>query len=271
MAGWLVVVGTGIKLVAHVTREAEQWIRMADKVLHVVADPAVDEWIGQLNPSAECLNTLYGEGKPRRQTYDEMVERILEAVRAGHRVCAVFYGHPGVFVYPSHRAVRLAREEGFRAWMTPAVSAEDCLVSDLGLDPARYGCQSYEATGFLVRRRIVDPNAALILWQIGVIGDQSVREPGTFNREGIAALIEVLSESHGPEHPVTVYRAAQWPIGRPHIETVPVTRLLDADITPLSTLYVPPRGEPEMEQAMLSRLGLTDVPKRDDGKGGRIE
>ncbi len=259
MAGWLVLVGTGIKLVAHVTREAEQWIRMAEKVLHVVADPAVDEWISRLNPSAECLNVLYGQGKPRRRTYDEMVERILAAVRQGKRVCAVFYGHPGVFVYPSHRCLRLARQEGYRAWMLPAVSAEDCLFADLGVDPARHGCQSYEATGFLVRRRIVDPDAALILWQIGVIGDRSVREPGTCNRHGLAALIEVLSASHGPRHLVTVYRAAQWPIGRPHIETVPVARLQEADITALSTLYVPPRGAPELDPAMLARLGLQDL------------
>ncbi len=265
MAGWLVVVGTGIKLVAHVTREAEQWIGMAEKVLHVVADPAVDEWITRLNPSAECLNTLYAKGKPRRRTYEEMVERILAAVREGKRVCAVFYGHPGVFVHPSHRCVRLAREEGYRAWMVPAVSAEDCLFADLGVDPARHGCQSYEATGFLARRRIVDPNAALILWQIGVIGDRSVREPGTCNRDGVAALVEVLSGSHGPEHPVTVYRAAQWPIGRPHIETVPVARLQQADITALSTLYVPPRGEPELDPAMLARLGLQDLHE-DDGR-----
>lgn len=256
MAGWLVVVGTGIKLVAHVTREAEQWIRIADQVFHVVADPAVDEWITRLNPSAECLNALYEEGKPRRRTYDEMVQRILAAVREGRRVCAVFYGHPGVFVHPSHRVVKLAREEGFRAWMTPAVSAEDCLFADLGVDPARSGCQSYEATGFLVRRRVIDPTCALILWQIGVIGDRSVREPGTYNRGGVSALIEVLSESHGPEHSVTVYRAAQWPIGGPHIETVPVARLHEANITALSTLYVPPREEPQLDQAMLARLGL---------------
>jgi len=29
--------------------------------------------------------------------------------------------------------------------MLPGISAEDCLVADLGIDPASSGCQSYEA------------------------------------------------------------------------------------------------------------------------------
>ena len=65
-----------------------------------------------------------------------MAEAILEPVRAGKRVCAAFYGHPGVFVLPSHDAISRARAEGFEATMLPGVSAEDCLVADLGVDPA---------------------------------------------------------------------------------------------------------------------------------------
>lgn len=256
--GTLVVVGTGIKLLAHTTLETRQWIEMAEKVLYVVADPAIAGWIEEVNPSAESLNGLYAEGKPRRQTYDEMTQAILDPVRRGLRVCAVFYGHPGVFVYPSHRAIDQARKEGFQAWMAPAVSAEDCLFADLGVDPARSGCQSYEATNFLARQRIVDPCAGLILWQLGVIGDSSVRDPATCNKEGVAALIDVLSESHGPDHQVVVFRAAQWPICKPHIEPVAISDLLQADITALSTLYVPPKGNPPRDREMVERLGLGD-------------
>src|SRR5437773_2103233 len=79
---------------------------------------------------------LSAPGKPRRETYAEMVEELLAPVRAGHNVCAAFYGHPGVFVNPGHEAIRRARAEGFPARMLPAVSALDCLVADLGIDPA---------------------------------------------------------------------------------------------------------------------------------------
>ena len=99
-----------------------------------------------------------------------MAEAILEPVRAGKRVCAAFYGHPGVFVLPSHEAIARARAEGFDATMLPGVSAEDCLVADLGVDPARNGLQSYEAGDFLRRRPAIEPTTALVLWQIGVVG-----------------------------------------------------------------------------------------------------
>jgi len=254
--GSLVVVGTGIKLIAHTTLEARQAIENAQKLLYVVTDPAMDLWLTRLNPTAESLNHLYSSDKPRLQTYDEMVQAILGYVRRQLDVCAVFYGHPGVFVYPSHRAIELARAEGFEASMAPAVSAEDCLFADLGVDPASAGCQSYEATNFLVRRRHVDPYAALVLWQIGVIGDRGVREPGTYNREGIDALIEALSNIYSPDHSSVVYRAAEWPIGGPYIQPVPLTRLHDAEITPLSTLYVPPKPQPPLDDEMIERLNL---------------
>jgi precorrin-6B methylase 1 len=254
--GSLAVVGTGIKLVAHTTIEARQRIQNAEKLLYVGADPALDQWLSELNPAAESLNGLYRARKPRRQTYEEMVQAILAYVREGYQVCAVFYGHPGVFVYPSHRAIELARKEGFDAWMAPGISAEDCLFADLGIDPAIAGCQTYEATNFLVRRRCVDPYASLILWQIGVIGDRSVRRAGTYNKPGIDALIDVLSEMYGPKHSATVYRAAEWPICDPYIKSVTIEKLHKADITPLSTLYVPAKTGTPVDDEMVQRLKL---------------
>ena len=169
--GQLVVVGTGLRTTGHFTSEAIAWIRAADKVLYVVGDPVAEEVLRTLNPDAvESLQDLYGEGKERQDTYDQMVERILECVRSGLRTCAAFYGHPGVFVYPSHVAVRRARAEGFSAIMLPGISAEDCLFADLGIDPAAYGCQSYEATDYLFSQRRLEPSSALVLWQVGVVG-----------------------------------------------------------------------------------------------------
>src|SRR5205823_3853440 len=118
---------------------------------YVVGDPIAETTIVQLNPDgAESLSGLYAEGKPRIDTYSQMVERILECVRSDMQTCLACYGHPGVFVYPSHEAIRRARSEGYRARMLPGISAEDCLFADLGVDPAIGGCQSYEATDFFV-------------------------------------------------------------------------------------------------------------------------
>src|SRR5437899_1041057 len=129
-----------------------------------------DDLLGESGLSDEQQEVLRSNDlkRIRDETYDDIVAEILSAVRSGTRVCVALYGHPGVFARPAHEAVRRARAEGFPARMLPAVSAEDCLFADLGVDPGENGCQSYEATDFLLRKREVDVSAALVLWQISV-------------------------------------------------------------------------------------------------------
>jgi precorrin-3B methylase len=254
--GTLVVVGTGIQLINHLTHEALFSIRSAEKVLHVLADGLTQRYIESLNPSAESLNYLYEEGKPRQETYLEMIEVIMGHLRSGLRVCAVFYGHPGVFVYPSHEAIRLARSEGYEARMLPGISAEDCLFADLGIDPGSTGCQSFEATDFLVHRRRFDPSSTLVLWQAGVLGVRDARIDGRPSPH-IGILTEVLEEHYGPDHEVIVYEASifPYPIAGTSVQRTTVAGLTGARITQMCTLFVPPR-ESIPDEAMMRRLGL---------------
>jgi uncharacterized protein YabN with tetrapyrrole methylase and pyrophosphatase domain len=258
-SGSLVVVGTGIQFVGHITLAAKGWIEKADKVLFAVAEPAIAWWIQRLNPTAEqVLVDIDGfVDKPRMEMYHEMVERILMYVRQGLKVCAVFYGHPGVFVYATHEAIRRARLEGFRAQMLPGISAEDCLFADLGLDPGRKGCQSFDATDFLIHRRKFDTSSALILWQIAVIGDPSFKKDGRYDLHGLPVLVEVLEEHYGPEHEVIVYEASEYAVCEPVIQCVPLAKLTEAEITTASTLYVPPKSSAPSDREMIARLGMS--------------
>jgi diphthamide biosynthesis methyltransferase len=135
----LIVVGTGIRIIGQMTIESIAWIRMADKVFYLTYDPVAGEVIAGLNPNAESLAGFYVEGKLRRKSLREMVERVMECVHSGRRICLVFYGHPGVFCWVGHEAVRQARRAGYQARMLPGVSAEDCLFADLNLDPGTHG------------------------------------------------------------------------------------------------------------------------------------
>jgi uncharacterized protein YabN with tetrapyrrole methylase and pyrophosphatase domain len=98
------------------------------------------------------------------------IKVMLKDVRAGHDVLGIFYGHPGVFVSPTHRAIAIAREEGYKARMLPGISAEDCLFADLGIDPAINGCVTHEATELLMRDRALNPSVHNIIWQVGGVG-----------------------------------------------------------------------------------------------------
>src|SRR5919198_5833795 len=211
MPGSLTVVGTGIRCGVHFTPEARAALLGADRVLHLGADPLMREWLSALRPDATSLHSLYAPGKKRRQTYGEMVNAILAPVHEGYDVCAAFYGHAGVFVSPSHEAIRRARAAGFEATMLPAISAEDCLFADLGIDPGRTGCQSYEATNFLLTNRPVDAAARLILWQVGVLGEWDHGRKTDRRRLGL--LVGRLLELYPAEHEVILYEASPYPVG----------------------------------------------------------
>lgn len=252
--GSLTVVGTGIQFVGHTTLAAKAWIEQADKVLFAVADPATAEWLGTLNPTAEPLpvNANY---QRRREMYQEMVKRILIEVRQGLRVCAVFYGHPGVFTDPAHLAIKLAREEGFKAQMLPGISAQACLFADLGVDPGQNGCQSFEATDFLIRQRKFDPGSALILWQIAMIGNLGAYKQGE-HEHGLSVLTEVLTSVYPADHEVVVYEAAVYPTSQPVILPLPLIGLPEAEITQASTLFIPPKTVAQVDADMLVHLGM---------------
>jgi uncharacterized protein YabN with tetrapyrrole methylase and pyrophosphatase domain len=258
--GSLLVVGTGIKAGGHLSAESQSAIKNADKVFYADGNPLSVYQIKSLNPNAETLSDLYGKGKPRYETYAQMVERIITAVREGFQVCAIFYGHPGVFASPPHISIRQARNEGFEALMLPGISAEDCIFADLGIDPGVYGCQSYEATDFIVYRRIFDRRSTLVLWQVGAIGQADYQgKIYAEQQKGVGLLVETLLESYPAEHTAMVYEAATMAIFVPRIERVAIAQLGEAVLTGMSTLVIipdPKWSEPDMELA--KRLGLEE-------------
>lgn len=244
-----------MRLGLHLTVEAREQIEGADEVLCVAADSASREWLSSLNPRTRSLAGHYREGVPRSRIYDEMVEEILAAVREGKRVCAVFYGHPGVYVNPSHEAVRRARNEGFEARMLPAVSSEDCLIADLGVDPGAQGWQSWDATSFLLRGYRPDPTAALVLWQVDAIGKLDWnRDP---NPQGLQALAQTLGELYPLDHELVFYRASIYPILDGETTRLPLHELAALEAPPAPTLYVPPLEPRPVDPATARRIGIT--------------
>ena len=251
--GSLVCVGLGMMLGAHIGPRSRSHIEQSDVVFGAVSDPVVELWLQQMHRDVRSLQPHYAEGKPRHQTYREMVEAMLDEVRAGHTVCGAFYGHPGVFAKVPHDAIAQARREGFHAHMEPGVSAEDCLYADLGIDPGRVGCAHFEASQFMFYRRRIDPSAYLVLWQVGIAGDRTYRRFAT-GPEYRRLLVDRLREDYPPDHPVTVYEAATLPITQPRMDTVPLCDLPDTPLHLHSTLVVPPSAPLQRDEAMLARI-----------------
>ena len=232
------MVGTGIKAAAQLTQEALFHIKNDDHVMYLVADPVTRAYILELNPGAESLHVFFEQGKPRYASYEAIVEHALNFLRKGLNTCVAFYGHPGIFVYPSHELVRRAAGEGFKAVMLPGISAEDCLFADLGFDPGRDGVQSFEATDFLIYEHIPDTKALLVLWQIGVIGE--LAHLGMESRsKGLSVMRDRLMEFYPASHLATLYEASQF-AGFEYLKAeCQLQELTGAQVSPFSTLVVP--------------------------------
>lgn len=247
--GSLVIVGTGIRTTGQITTEAVAWIKRADKVLYIVGDPVAEGMIRQLNPSgAQSLMDTYVLDKDRTDAYGGMVDRILACVRAGDLTCAAFYGHPGVFASATHESIRRARAEGFDARMLPGISAEDCLFADLGVDPGIHGCQTWEATDFVLNRRSVDTSSAVVLWQIGTFGFATHKQ-GSYALPAMPLLIEKLERIYGPGHLMYLYDAAVLPGCQSVIRQIFAAQLMSEPLSIAYTLFIPPSrvAEPDMD------------------------
>jgi hypothetical protein len=252
-AGSLTVVGTGIELGGHMTPQAQSAWERSEVALYLMADPLTMAWLEELNPSARSLHRHYQTGQPRREAYEAMIEEILAPAREGRRTCAAFYGHPGLFVYPGHEAVRRARAEGLRARMQPAISSLDCLFADLGID-AGFGCQIYHATDFLANRTRPDTTATLLLLQIGVIGHPEHLEQPDWSR--LPVLADYLAEFYPAEHELIGYEASPYVVANPIVERCPLSKLAEARLSGGMTLVVPRADPAEPDPTMMDRLGM---------------
>lgn len=254
--GSLVIVGTGINTLAHCSIEARAYIEQAEKLIVHVPDPLGMSWLRELHPELIDLQACYGQSENRADAYELMTRTITEAVVAGHQTVAVFYGHPGVFVQPSHEAIRRLRAQGFHAQMLPGISAEDCLFADLGIDPGRIGCTQHEASSFLFHQLPIDPSTHLILWQIGVLGDHTLQRL-TPAAQALRVLSLKLQQHYPANHQVVIYEAPVLTIGTARMDRLALSDLSGAQLTPASTLFVPACVQALPDTDVIKAMSLT--------------
>ena len=261
MQGSLVCVGTGMMLGAHITPIAKSHIEQADVVFSLMSTGITERWIEEMHHDVRSLQYCYEQGKNRNITYNEMVEAILAEVRIGKKIVCAFYGHPGVFACVSHRAIKKAAEENFPAHMEAGISAEDCLYADLSIDPGKTGCINFEASQFMFYKRNIDPTAHLILWQIGLAGDQSLAKFST-GKVYRQVLVDLLLETYPSDHQVILYQAKVLPIDTMRADRIALVDLVDAELFMHTTLVIPPSEKMQPNQKILDKLASLDKQER---------
>lgn len=260
--GKLICVGTGMRMAGQLTPIAQSYIETADVVIAAVPNIFARKWLQGVAKEYICLLGYYSdcdvEGKNRRDTYRRMADTILAEVRAGKTVCAAFYGHPGIFACISHMAIADARAEGYHAEMLPGISAEDCLVADLGIDPGRTGMQSMETTQFMIYERRIDPTALLILWQPGLAGELSLKRFDT-TAARLQVLVAKLARDYPLDHPVILYEAATHPLEQTRMDTILLRDLPEARLQQITTLVIPAAYPLKLDQAIVDELNAMPV------------
>jgi len=252
----LTVVGSGIKVISHITIETKAYIEQSDKVLYLVNSPVMKEWIKKYSKNSESLDELYQKYPLRLHCYRAITEYVLEETRKGQHICMVIYGHPTIFAKSGVDAVIQAKKEGIDARILPGISAEDCLFADLMVDPGRYGCQSFEATDLLVHHRHWDPTSYLIIWQVGIIGALGRVQDDFDNSPGAQLLQERLLTQYPIDHKVILYEAAQYPQFEPKIVEFELGTLAEAQFSRICTLFVPPVRKAKCDMKVLELLGV---------------
>ncbi|OAX42040.1 tetrapyrrole methylase [Rhizopogon vinicolor AM-OR11-026] len=259
--GTLTIAGSGIASVGHITLGTLSYIKESDKIFYLVCDPVTEAFIHD-NSTADCfdLSVFYDKTKGRYDSYIQMCEVMLKAVRTGHDVLGVFYGHPGVFVSPSHRAIAVARQEGYSAKMLPGISAEDYMFADLEFDPALSGCKTCEATEILLRDKPLDPTLQNIIWQVGSVGVVDME----FSKSKFHLLVDRLEKDFGPDHKIVHYIGAVLPQSATMMDTFTIADLRKEDVAKqfgtISTFYIPPRDERPINPAMAEAFGSPGAP-----------
>ncbi len=246
-----------MRMAGQLTPIAQSYIETSDVVIAAVPNIFARKWLQGVAKEYICLLGYYSdcdvEGKNRRDTYRRMADTILAEVRAGKTVCAAFYGHPGIFACISHMAIADARAEGYHAEMLPGISAEDCLVADLGIDPGRTGMQSMETTQFMIYERRIDPTSLLILWQPGLAGELSLKRFDTTAAK-LQVLVDKLARDYPLDHPVILYEAATHPLEQTRMESILLRDLPTASLQQITTLVIPAAYPLKMDQAIVDQL-----------------
>lgn len=227
-------------------------------MFYLVNEPLTEEWIKKINPSSESLGKIYSSSLRRLDSYQAIATYIVDSIEKFKQVCVIMYGHPIVFAQPALDAAIKAKQKGLVVKIFPAISAEDCLFADCMFDPGQYGCQSFEATDFLIHKRLYDCNSHLVLWQIGIIGNvyhqsQIINQPGN----GLSILTECLTEKYPLNHKVIIYEAALYPTFEPRVEEITLKELVDSHLSKISTLYIPPLAKSPYNSEILNKLGIS--------------
>lgn len=238
----LIIVGSGIKSISHLTIEAQGYIKGANKVLYLLNEPVFEKWLTKEAKNIESLSNIYFKYNDRLISYQKISDKIVLELEKYKTVVVLIYGHPCFYAMPGLLAgSSLSDKANIQFDIIPGISSLDCLYADLEIDPGSGGACVFDATEFLLKEKVFDPTSHLILLQIAMIGNSGL-PTNSINISILQDLLDYLMIYYGEEHLAICYEASLYPGMKPKIKKFPISILSEQDFTTVSTLYIPPLG-----------------------------
>ncbi|MDX3099180.1 hypothetical protein PV417_32585 [Streptomyces sp. ME19-03-3] len=110
-----------------------------------------------------------------------------------------------------------------------------------------------DATEFLVHARTLDPFRHVLIWQAECVGDDGFNFGG-YSKRNFPLLVQRLLMFYPDDHDLVVYDASTVHVLPPRILRTTVSTIQAADLTGVSTLYLPPVGTPPVDDHMVELL-----------------
>jgi len=244
----LVIAGSGIKFLSHLTFEVQSVIQKSDCVLYLVNDPAMKKWINDHSKKAISLDEIYFGFNKRSQAYRSLSREIIKITKDNSNTCFITYGHPMLMSSISLMLINELKEksDGISVEVLPGISSLDCLLCDLNIDPGTGGIQAYESAEFIDKDYYINSNSHFVLWQIGVVGldtiisDESILLENKIRYQAIVTIKRKLLVHYPESHLVILYVASMYPTLLYERIEIPLSSLNEVDIPRLASLYVPP-------------------------------
>ncbi len=232
----LYLLGTGLCASRHLTSETRAALERCRIVLHLTGE---NQLLRRLNPNVHDLGSEYWQKGDWNESFQRLVNRVMEEVKHGPGVASVIYGHP-LFFDDVHAELRCqAQRCGYSCVVLPAVSSLDTISIDLGIDYGE-GLQVFEATDLVENSLSLNVYLHTLIFQVGEFGT-SVTPDAIFVECGRLLRLQRYLEQYFPsEHYVTAVYSAdgrQEERFRMKLKNIERNR---RRLFPGVTLYVPP-------------------------------
>ncbi len=245
----VVVVGSGVRVPGQFTQESLDALRTCRTIITILPHIGVTPFLQQIGPPVEDVSYLYQTGRPRSETYDEVVARVLDAAAAGGPIGYVTSGNPILFDQTTRAVLAGAEQRGLTVTVYPGVSVLDTVLVDLQHDIGATGLQIFGASWLMANRIQPRPDVPCILLQINVFGTTLTTEGAELRPGALIPLRDLLLGVYPPEHELIFVESPVFWFEQPRRHAVRLGDLGEVGPreTVTSTLFIPAAITPTVQ------------------------